>query len=134
MVLLDRKALGERLVPSAQLSRNVSGTLLYFYFDQKWGGAPKTFKDLKGFEFFLFIAVLLMLSYFLWYLMHSVRCAPIIRNWIFKYSFRYFTGFLFWSTKWRDAQNIEGPRTFYYCSIIDTKLIFVPMYSVVSDA
>ena len=46
-------------------SSKVSGTLLHFYFDQQTGGNPKLFKNLKLFEFFLLITVLLMLSYFL---------------------------------------------------------------------
>ena len=49
-----------------------------------------------------------------------------------------FTGFLFWSTKSRDPQNIKESKTFaffFYCSIVDDKLVFVPRYySVVSAA
>ena len=37
---------------NTELSSNVSGTLLYFYFDQQEGGVPKTIKKLKVFEFF----------------------------------------------------------------------------------
>ena len=48
-----------------------------------------------------------------------------------------FTGFLFWSTKLRDPQNIKESKTFafFYCSTVDDKLVFVPRYySVVSAA
>ena len=34
-----------------------------------------------------------------------------------------------------DPQNIKGSKslTFFDCSIVDSKLVFVPSYSVVSD-
>ena len=37
---------------NTKTSRNVSGTLLYSYFDQQGRGVPKTFKNLKVFDFF----------------------------------------------------------------------------------
>ena len=64
--------------------------------------------------------------------MHSERCAPIVGI-----IFLDFAGFLFLSTKWRDPQNIKESKTFTFfvdCSIVDAKLVFVPRYSVVSDA
>ena len=48
-----------------------------------------------------------------------------------------FAGFLFWSAKWRDPQNIKESKSFTFfvdCSIVDAKLFFVPRYSVVSGA
>ena len=38
---------------NTKLSRNVSGTLLYFYFNQQGGGVPKTIKKLKVLNFFV---------------------------------------------------------------------------------
>ena len=64
--------------------------------------------------------------------MCSERCASIIRHYILDLA-----GFLFLSTKWRDLQNIKESKNFTFfvdCSIVDAKLVFVPRYSVVSDA
>ena len=63
--------------------------------------------------------------------MCSERCEPIVRHYIFR---------LCWIPvfikKVEGSQNIKESRTFTFsvdCSIVDTKLVFAPWYSVVSD-
>ena len=58
--------------------------------------------------------------------MHSERCAPTVRHYIFRRNLRI----------WRN-QNMKESKTFTFfidCSIVDAKLVSVPRYSVVSDA
>ena len=74
---------------NTKLSRNVSGTLLYFYFNQQGGGVPKTIKKLKVFEFFfvdysIIDAKLIFITPIYGNLMHSERCAPIVKHCIFR--------------------------------------------------
>ena len=74
---------------NTKLLRDVLGTSLYFYFDQQGAGVPKTIKRLKVFDFFfvdcsIIDAKLSFVTPYLWYLMHSERCAPIVRRYIFR--------------------------------------------------
>ena len=79
---------------NTKLSRNVSGTSLYFYLDQQGGGVTKTFKKLKVLEFFvdcsLIDAKLFFVTPTLWYLMHSERCTHIVRHCILSTSLDFY--------------------------------------------
>ena len=75
------------------LSRNASRTSLYFYFDKQRREVLKTIKKLTIFEFFCWLQYywcqVNFCNPYLWYLIRSERCTPIVRHcnfrlcWIF---------------------------------------------------
>ena len=68
------------LLLDTKISSKVSGTVLYFYFDQHVGANPKSSRNLKLFEFFVDSSITDAKLFFVklnyCYLMHSERVEP----------------------------------------------------------
>ena len=85
--------------------------MLYFYFDQQGGGVPKMIKKLKVYDFFVYCSIIdaklifTTPTYGTWCIQkgaHIQLCIVLLD----------FAGFLFWSAKWRNPQNIRESETF----------------------